>query len=37
MTVLSYALTGFSCGIGFGVIVAVLVAITSSVQELGDA
>lgn len=37
MTILVYGLTGFSCGIAFGVIVAVLVAITSSVQELGEA
>lgn len=37
MMILAYGLTGFSCGIGFGVVVAVLVAITSSVRELGDA
>lgn len=36
MTILVYGLTGFSCGLGFGVVVAVLVAITSTVQELGE-
>lgn len=36
MTTLVYGLTGFSCGVGFGVVVVVLVAIASSAQELAE-